>query len=63
MNTYILRYASGRPFKAISCEQMAARAAMEIGSQLVKEKISVKAVICTIIGSNSARLTATWRNA
>jgi hypothetical protein len=60
-NYFITRYASGKGFAAVSCEEMARRAAMEIGKQLVKERISVTAVICTIKGSNNARLTAHWR--
>jgi|SRR5277367_4527081 len=60
-NYFLTRYCSGRPWKAISCENMASKAAMEIGRTLVKEGISVIMVSCTIMGSNAARLSAVWR--
>lgn len=60
-NYFITRYCSGRRFTARSCELMAAKAAMDIGRTLVKEGISVTRVLCTIFGSNNARLTAEWK--
>lgn len=60
-NYFITRYCTGRRFVASSCERMAAKAAMDIGKTLIKEKISVTSVQVTITGSNSARLTAVWK--
>jgi hypothetical protein len=60
-NYFHTRYCSGRPWKAMSCENMAIKAAMEIGRTLVKENISVHTVQVTITGSNNARLTAVWK--
>lgn len=59
---FINNYATpGRLWRAISCERMAALAAMRIGQRLLSEKISVTKVTVTIFGSNAARLTAMWR--
>ena len=60
-NYFLTRYCSGRPFTAVSCENMAIRAAMTLGRTLVKEGISVHTVTATITGSNNARLTAVWK--
>ena len=59
-NYFLTRYCSGRPWNAISCERMALKGAMEIGTQLIKEGISVISVTCTVVGSNSAQIQATW---
>ena len=60
-NYFHTRYCSGRPWTAMSCENMASKAAMDIGRTLVKEGISVHTVQVTITGSNNARLTAVWK--
>jgi len=60
---FLTRYCDPKKsFKAMSCERMAVKAAMEIGRTLVEEEISVTSVQVTIFGSNNARLTAVWKN-
>jgi hypothetical protein len=61
-NYFLTRYCNPRKsFDAMSCENMATKAAMDIGRTLVKEHISVTGVTVTIVGSNAARIQATWQ--
>ena len=59
-NYWITRYCSGKPWNAISCENMAIKAAMEIGRTLFKEGISVVSVKVTMHGAEGAKIDAEW---
>jgi len=58
---FLKKFCSGRPWEAISCERMAINSAMDIGRLLIRESISVISVTCTMVGSNEARIKATWQ--
>jgi hypothetical protein len=57
---FVSNYCSGKEWDALSCELMAARAAVDLGLILVAEDISVLRVTVTVFGSNNAKLMATW---
>jgi len=59
-NYWTTRYCNGKPWNAISCENMAIKAAMEIGRTLYKEGISVVAVNVTMHGAEGAKINARW---
>jgi hypothetical protein len=59
-NYWLTRYCSGKPWNAMSCENMAIKAAMEIGRTLYKEGISVIAVKVTMFGAEGAKIDARW---
>jgi hypothetical protein len=58
---FLKKFCSGRPWEAISCERMAINSAMDIGRLLIRENISVISVTTTMVGSNDARIKATWQ--
>lgn len=59
-NYWLTRYCSGKPWHAISCENMAIKAAMEIGRTLYREGISVVGVKVTMHGAEGAKIDAEW---
>jgi hypothetical protein len=59
-NYWLSRYCTGKPWEAFSCENMAIKAAMEIGRRLIQEGISVESVMVTIFGADNAKIDATW---
>lgn len=48
------------PWQAISCENLALTSAREIAHRLKQDEIEVTCVRCMIVGSNGAKITATW---
>lgn len=52
--------AYSRPQPVKSCERIAADACKAIGERLIRERISVQAVRCSIAGTGQTMLTATW---